>query len=69
MKSIFTTSLLILIYGANVISQSGTSIIYKQVDSISLNMEVNYPPDFDTTKSYPAIVFFFGGGWIGGNTG
>jgi acetyl esterase len=47
-------------------AQSEDSILYKQVDTTALYIHVNYPPGFDTTKSYPAIVFFFGGGWNGG---
>lgn len=41
---------------------------YKSVDSVSLNLEVRFPPNFDQSKKYPAIVFFFGGGWNGGTT-
>jgi acetyl esterase len=39
------------------------------VDTTSLYMIVDYPQNFDESKTYPAIVFFFGGGWNGGNTG
>ena len=39
------------------------SIIYKQVDTTKLKMKVFRPLKMDTTKKYPAIVFFFGGGW------
>lgn len=39
---------------------------YKQVDTTQLFMEVHRPEKMDTTKKYPAIVFYFGGGW---NTG
>lgn len=42
-------------------------MVYKQIDTISLIMEVHYPPQMDTTKEYPAIVFFYGGGWKGGS--
>ncbi len=38
-------------------------IVYKTVDTVSLTMDIYYPPDFDAAKSYPAMVFFFGGGW------
>jgi len=47
-------------------SQTPDSILYKQVDSSPLYLYVDYPPDFDDSKSYPAIVFFFGGGWLHG---
>ena len=39
---------------------------YKQVDSTTLFMEIIYPENLDHRKSYPAMVFFFGGGWNGG---
>ncbi|MBU2904234.1 alpha/beta hydrolase [Arenibacter algicola] len=29
-------------------------------------MEVHYPPNMGSSKNYPAMVFFFGGGWVGG---
>lgn len=39
---------------------------YKQIDTTKLVMEVHHPPNMDATKKYPAMVFFFGGGWKGG---
>ena len=41
--------------------------IYKQIDTVSLVMDIYYPPDMDNAKSYPAMIFFFGGGWKGGS--
>jgi acetyl esterase/lipase len=46
--------------------QGRDSLLYKQVDSTALYLYVDYPPEFDDSKIYPALVFFFGGGWIGG---
>ena len=43
------------------------SIVYKKVDTTILKMEVLYPPSMEKDKKYPSIVFFYGGGWIGGN--
>ena len=49
------------------IAQSGSlEIIYKKVDDIALSMIVVYPDDFDPTQASPAIVFFYGGGWVEG---
>jgi acetyl esterase/lipase len=42
-------------------------MLYKQVDTTKLYMEVYYPERLDTAKEYPALVFFFGGGWSGGS--
>jgi len=47
-------------------AQIHDSILYKQLDSTSLYLHIDYPPGFDASKSYPAIVFFFGGGWLQG---
>jgi len=42
-------------------------ILYKEVDTTKLYMEVIYPENMQEKESYPALVFFFGGGWIGGS--
>ncbi|SIN72324.1 alpha/beta hydrolase [Algoriphagus halophilus] len=42
-------------------------ILYKEVDTTQLFLEVIYPEEMDQTKEYPAMVFFFGGGWVGGD--
>lgn len=41
--------------------------LYKQIDTTKLFMEVYYPDKVDSSLNYPAIVFFFGGGWISGD--
>jgi len=60
------TGLFVLLTASSLFAQASDSILYKQVDSTSLYLYIDYPPDFDDSKNYPAIVFFFGGGWIGG---
>ncbi len=75
MKSKIKTALsalfCVLIFSASLplLSQSTDSILYKQVDSTSLYMHVTYPPSMNNAKPLPAMVFFFGGGWVGGTTG
>ncbi len=59
-------SLFTLFATSSIYGQTSDSILYKQVDSTSLYLHIDYPPDFDDSKSYTAIVFFFGGGWSGG---
>jgi len=66
MNKCLVTSLLVLLSAGSICGQACDSILYKQVDSTSLYLYIDYPPDFNDSKSYPAIVFFFGGGWIGG---
>lgn len=43
-------------------------VVYKTIDTLSLSMDIFYPEQVDTKKKYPAIVFFFGGGWSNGST-
>lgn len=41
--------------------------VYKTIDTVRLKMTVYYPSAFAVDKSYPAMIFFFGGGWKGGS--
>jgi acetyl esterase/lipase len=41
-------------------------ILYKQIDTVKLYMEVYRPQFIDSTATTPAMVFFFGGGWSSG---
>jgi len=41
-------------------------VLYKQIDTTRLFLELRYPDNFDKANKYPAMVFFFGGGWKGG---
>lgn len=50
-------------------AQNSLKLIYKQIDSTELRMEVTYPPDYQPGKNYPTIMFFFGGGWVNGQIG
>ncbi len=69
MRKLSLVLVVILVIAAQAQSQVVDSVLYKQVDSTSLYMHINYPPGYDATKSYPAIVFYFGGGWNGGTIG
>jgi acetyl esterase/lipase len=43
-------------------------IVYKEVDGKKLFIEIHSPATMRLSKvRYPAMVFFFGGGWNGGN--
>jgi acetyl esterase len=46
---------------------SQEQVIYKQIDTTKLFMEIHYPETINTAKKYPAIVFYFGGGWNSGS--
>jgi len=41
-------------------------ILFKQIDTVKLYMEVYRPQFIDSTVTTPAMVFFFGGGWSSG---
>lgn len=40
--------------------------IYKTVGERKLVVDIDYPPDWKPSDNRPAIIFFFGGGWLGG---
>ncbi|MCG8582870.1 MAG: alpha/beta hydrolase [Bacteroidales bacterium] len=42
-------------------------ILYKQVDTTELYLEIHKPKKMKKEQAYPAMVFFFGGGWNGGS--
>jgi len=55
----------------NCFSQAKSAVLdltYKQIDTLKLGLKVYYPASFQTDKTYPTIVFFFGGGWNAGTT-
>jgi acetyl esterase len=46
---------------------SQEKVLYKEIDSTKLFMKVYYPEKMDKTQKYPAMIFFFGGGWTKGD--
>lgn len=40
---------------------------YKTIGDVSLKVDIFEPKQKDPAKKYPAVVFFFGGGWNGGS--
>ncbi len=45
------------------------SEVYKKVDGVELRIYFFMPPGHKPTDKRPAIVFFFGGGWLRGSPG
>ncbi|WP_342084309.1 alpha/beta hydrolase [Dyadobacter sp. OTU695] len=43
--------------------------IYKKIDTTSLQLHLFRPAGLNVEKKQPAIVFFFGGGWVNANIG
>ena len=39
-------------------------VVYKTVDSLQMKLYIDYPDDMKASEKRPAIVFYFGGGWI-----
>ena len=44
-----------------------TSFVYKTTPTRDLKINIYYPENQKPDKAKPGIVFFFGGGWVGGN--
>jgi len=43
-----------------------SSLVYKEIDGVRLEMEI-YMPQITVDIKLPALVLFFGGGWVSGN--
>jgi acetyl esterase len=65
MKIKYFSTLIISIIFSSSICSAQEQYLYKQIDTTNLFMEVYYPVQVDSSINYPAMVFFFGGGWIG----
>ena len=65
LTSLFFLSTIYVSLGQNTDLKIDT-VVYKKVDTVTLVMKVIYPPSMDKSKKYPGMVFFFGGGWVGG---
>ncbi len=52
---------------APVLEMPGAKVeVYKTVADVQLKMYMYFPADHNATDKRPAIVFFFGGGWVNG---
>ena len=45
------------------------TVIYKKAGERELKLLIEKPADWKASDQRPAIVFYFGGGWVGGNPG
>ncbi|MCX6307832.1 MAG: alpha/beta hydrolase, partial [Bacteroidia bacterium] len=64
MKFRFTALLLFSLFFQLLTAQKTELIEYKVIDTTKLTVKVFYPENFESTAKFPAIVFYFGGGWI-----
>lgn len=71
LRSLLIVCLLIVVSQARTANAvpPGESHVYKKVDNRSLSLYVTKPSEWQATDSRPAIVFFHGGGWTGGEPG
>ncbi len=51
------------------IQNLGEAIVYKKTEQQELNLYVLKPDDWKPSDTRPAIVWFYGGGWVGGAPG
>lgn len=49
-------------------AQPDRMIAYKAVEGDDLQLDVFFPEDWSASDRRPAIVLYFGGGWVGGDT-
>lgn len=68
-RSVFGILILLIFFDSQLLAQhykvEKNTFIYKTIDDVSLSM-IMYKP-VSTTVNLPAIVFFFGGGWVSGD--
>jgi len=50
-------------------SPVGVPHVYKKIDGRELKLYVSLPPEWKAADRLPGIVFFHGGGFVGGNAG
>ena len=70
MKTIIGIALILIISGAAFAKETimpEKKVVYKTIDNTVLALHVFNPKGHKLTDKRPAIVFFFGGGWMGGN--
>ena len=65
LKKYFTLFFLLVFQVSICLAQE--KILYKQIDTTKLFVEVYYPEKKESSIAHPAIIFFFGGGWVGGD--
>lgn len=54
------------IFAAEPGKPAGEKFVYKKVNGREMKLYVSKPADWKSTDQRPAIVFFHGGGWVGG---
>ena len=65
-KLLLISVLCLLSFSLCAATKPDSIMTYKEVDGHSLNLHIFTPQKHLASENKPAIVFFFGGGWIGG---
>lgn len=65
MKIVFTLIPLLLLVTTSV--PAAETVTYKKIDGLELKLFIEKPSDWQAADNRPVIVFFFGGGWVGGS--
>ncbi|MDA3821349.1 MAG: alpha/beta hydrolase [Bacteroidales bacterium] len=65
---LFVVIISLLMLSATTNAQKEDVEVYKQIDTLSLTIEIYYPQAPSLGSTSPAMVYFFGGGWSGGST-
>jgi acetyl esterase/lipase len=67
---VLTAVLVVLLSGTVLCAQEtakSKAVTYKTVGDKELKIHLHFPPNWKSRDRRPAIIFFFGGGWTGGN--
>jgi acetyl esterase/lipase len=56
-----------LLFGCAVATAAPETEIYKKTETGGLKLLIEKPADWKASDKRPAVVFFFGGGWVGGS--
>lgn len=71
MKAIFTFLFIIFFLTSTGYAQKKVNpriYTYKTIDTVQLDVQVFYPEKLKRKDRLPAVIFFFGGGWVQGTT-
>ena len=60
------SALALLLAAAPAPSPAADSVVYKRIADRELMLFIEKPPGWKASDRRPAVVFFFGGGWVGG---
>ena len=69
MRVLVVLVLFIFLFHLDLNAAGPDSVVYKTINTIELKLFVYTPDEMPSEDLYPAAIFFFGGGFVGGNVG